>query len=309
MLIILRPDSGYNHKIRWIFRQGYDILIPKKPVVSGDHKSEEESAMGIRMIEYHNKGENTIDRPTYRCVRVRPNFAQDAEEWDFICEQTQSLVRKLNPTEANNGEKRDSDTQYKDALAGVIAEVVSMRFLNFVFGSDFNVRPQAHSAVNQIDLETSRGQTIEVRSSFVRNGVSFALFAKNPKTGRQYFDIIGPYHNPGYKVEDEICKDYFFRVLYEGCKEDFSEKAALSRNFEVYLVGGVNRAMMQDPAIRYSKYMIPPKDDKKAKKGEYSAVTIGKSLDIAEFVQDISKSSDIGLTESYRQLEARMTVR
>lgn len=263
--------------------------------------------MKIRMIEYRNQGENTIGRSMYRCVRVRPNFAQAAEEWEYVRSQSQSLVERLNPTEANNGKRRDMDTRWKDALAGVIAEVVCMRFLNFAFGSEFNVRPQAYSAINQIDLKTSGGQTIEVRSSFVRNGVPFALFAKNPKTGRQYFDVIGPYHNSGYKVKNEICKDYFFRVLYKGDKEDFCERAIRADDFEVYIIGGVNRAMMQDPAVCYFKYMIPPQEDKQAKKGEYSAVPIGKALDIVEFVQDLSHTSGVALTQSYRQLEDRIS--
>lgn len=262
--------------------------------------------MSIRMLRYHNTQEHTINRKTYRCVRIKPCFASNQAEWDFVRQEAVKLVEKTNPTEANNGAARNQITRYKDALAGVIAEVLSMRFLNYALGNGFIERPQADSAINQIDLKTKTGQTIEVRSSFVRNGIPFALFAANPKTKSQYFDIIGPYHNAEYKRQNEICKDYFLRVLYLGDKKDFSEKAVLSPDFTVYIAGGANRAMMQDTSICYTKQMLAPQENGKTEKGEYSAVPIGKALDAADFVCDISKTAETKTTEQYHILESKI---
>jgi hypothetical protein len=69
---------------------------------------------------------------------------------------------------------------------------------------------QFKQASSQIDLETIKTKkTIEVRSSFPRNGVEFAICS--PK---YEFDILGPYKNH-YK-SDEPQKDIYLSMLHLG---------------------------------------------------------------------------------------------
>ena len=63
-------------------------------------------------------------------------------------------------------------------------------------------------ASRQIDLKViSNNKKIEVRSSFPRNGIEFAICHPSYE-----FDVIGPYSN-NYKP-GEIQKDYYVRTLF-----------------------------------------------------------------------------------------------
>src|SRR5690606_35110536 len=104
---------------------------------------------------------------------------------------------------------------------------------------------------NQIDLKTLHSdKTIEVRSSFPRNGVAFAICSQNHE-----FDILGPYQN-SYKPE-EIQKDFYLRTLYHVPNPASFLEYYKKDGFTVYLTGGATWEMMADDTIAIEKNLIP----------------------------------------------------
>ena len=101
-----------------------------------------------------------------------------------------------------------------------------MFFLNSTFGEIASATPFT-GASGQIDILLSKNQRIEVRSSFPRHGVKFAIC-----NDRYNFRIIGAYSNL-YKL-GEVKKDLYTSVLFDTQKSDIlSDKVV---NFS--LIGG-----------------------------------------------------------------------
>ncbi len=161
-----------------------------------------------------------IDRKEFRCLEL--NIPTKGEWMIGIIEKAEKIEGKLNVGQANTSEDRDAETVKIDNLSGMIAEYTCDAILRLYLGKENVVKPTSESSKNQIDIALKNGKrTIEVRSSCVKNGIDFALFASPaPKTGKQYFDVIGPYSN-GYKP-GECEKDYYMRGLYCCEKKDIS---------------------------------------------------------------------------------------
>lgn len=128
---------------------------------------------------------------------------------------------------------------------------------------------------NQIDLRiTSNLKTVEIRSSFPRNGIEFAICHATYE-----FDIIGPYNNT-YKP-GEIQKDFYIRTLFPFDSALIIEKIQ-QNNFGVYLTGGATWAMMSDDNIAIVKDFIPDGEinpDRLSSKSSYRVVPFSRSLD------------------------------
>lgn len=210
----------------------------------------------------------------------------ESEWYKKVYEIAKKIEDKLNPGQANSSEIRDEDIVEIDNLAGVIAEYVCYDVLKFELEGDKTVeKPSSKGSFNQIDISLAEGKkTIEVRSSCVKNGIEFALFAK-PKgeTEEQYFDVIGPYSNE-YKP-GEALKDYYMRVIYCCEKQEFIEKVK-EKELQLYITGGATREMMEDPQVRQIKHLKPEGGEVKVE-SDYYVVPLGKSLDYKSFIEII----------------------
>ena len=125
-----------------------------------------------------------------------------------------------------------------DAIAGLLAEYATMYLINlYDLGNAF--RPKGNSSYNQVDIiceQEHETYTIEVRSSFVRNGIDFALYAVDKNTKLPYFDILGPYYQDSYKPKYEEIRDFYSRVLFNDVKEDVMSRF-INNDEEFYLIG------------------------------------------------------------------------
>ena len=164
------------------------------------------------------------------------------------------VAKTINPGRANDSKHRGVDEIEIDTLSGLVAEYFCRELLKKRYGADVMEPPDENKSINQTDITLLTKKTIEVRSSFVNNGISFGILGTKKKDG---FDVIGPYTN-GYKPI-EIMKDYYFRVLYGFPKYSSGEKAdgymerAEAGIIEISVIGGATRAMMENPDLFYEE--------------------------------------------------------
>ncbi len=227
----------------------------------------------------------SIARTNFFCAVI--NIPTSGEWMNGVKAKAAEIEAKLNAGQANSSKVRDEQTIKIDNLSGLIAEHACRTFLETILGNGVLEETSSETARNQIDIVLAKSKkTIEVRSSCVRNGIEFALFAKPKRDGEeQYFDILGPYSN-GYKP-GEIEKDFYMRVLYEGDKKNFLtllEEPVLT----LYITGGATRAMMDDKSIYQVKHLIPAGGQVEIE-SDYRVIPLGKSLDIDEFMAELQK--------------------
>jgi len=216
----------------------------------------------------------------FTCLEM--DIATDGQWLQNVIDYAKRILPGLNPGQANTSLKRELDTLEIDNLSGMIAELACLRILKNYYGQERILKPPTDHSANQIDIKLENGRTIEVRSSCVRNGITFALFAldkKNPT--QQYFDVIGPYSN-GYKPQ-EAEKDYYMRVLYECDKMNFYsllKKPVL----QLYITGGVSNRMMCNPEFYQIKHLVPAGGQVRTE-SDYRVVPLRKSLDFPQFLR------------------------
>ena len=175
---------------------------------------------------------------------------QDRVLINRIVLQSSRLAQSVYDGAANNSEShRSTQRILANCIAGLTAEYCWRHFLNFkketVRTTPFN------SAANQIDLEViSNQKKIEVRSSFPRNGIPFAICHPQKE-----FDILGPYANT-YKPGEPI-KDYYVRTLFHLATPFEILQKIKSSEFIVYLTGGATRDMMFNNDLSIVKDLIP----------------------------------------------------
>ncbi len=159
------------------------------------------------------------------------------------------LSNDVNPNAANNGNTvRDKTRLQNNAIAGLLAEFL---WLDFIYHHNINCNTtKFEEAKNQIDILLSdTNKKVEVRSSFPRNGLKFALCHH-----KYQFDVIGPYMND-YKP-NEIQKDFYVRTLFPFQQNELMDKIK-NDNFIVYLTGGATWQMMNNKNIAITKNFIP----------------------------------------------------
>ena len=207
---------------------------------------------------------------------------KDRKILDEIIEKAKQLANKVNRGAASNSSNlRSINTVKNNAIAGLLAEFVWKKFFN---ENNISVEETKFTeASNQIDLRIIRNnKSIEVRSSFPRNGIKFAIC--HPK---YQFDIIGPYSN-NYKPS-EIQKDYYVRTLYPFPSYLIIDKLKKD-NFEVYLTGGATWQMMTNNELAIIKSFIPEDEINIARllsKTNYRVIPYSKALDTYEILKII----------------------
>ena len=225
-----------------------------------------------------------IDRQSFLCIKavVKPQskFGQ------FVENECIRIYSRLNSGKANNSTQRTKDDVYNNNLSGLLAELVCYELFKARYGQEV-LEEHGTSLVNggQIDIRLKNGKSIEVRSSNIRNGIDFALFAKSSiNDDDQYVDIIGPYVNK-YKLSEPV-KDYYIRVIYPYSDKQFGELWQNNKSIDLYVTGGVTKAMMNDRNYYRYKSMLPNQNIKKVcseYETKYKAIPIGMSLDIHDF--------------------------
>lgn len=217
---------------------------------------------------------------------------------DRIIAESIILANKVNPGAANNsGQKREYEKIANNCIAGVLSEYLWKEYLNS--NKILVTETKYESASNQIDLKIiSNNKKIEVRSSFPRNGINFALCSSSFE-----FDIIGMYSN-GYKPA-EIQKDYYLRSLFHLGIEKYWQKDANTKipiieklidklkkdSFEAFLTGGATWEMMIDNSISINKDFIPEDEINinRLKTGTgYRVIPFSKALDTLEILDLIN---------------------
>ena len=237
------------------------------------------------------------------CARFDLNQKVQKDFLDSVYKEAKELHEKVNGGKANDDIVREEDIVLIDCWAGVMAERLCLHLLNRAFDKKVAIRPPAVSPVNQIDIQVNAaegmGKTLEVRSSFPRNGIQFALFRTDEK-GVQYFDAIGPYHNTGHKQQEESIKDFYMRILFPVDKNE-AEAYFRQDTFSVYVTGGATGGMMSDESL-YRIKALSAKDMVGAKcenggKAEYRTIPLAQSLDIREFLQLFAVKTGFSLSE------------
>lgn len=255
----------------------------------------------ITKNEYKTKY-NKANRDKYTILEFRwSDFLED--EKNEIYKETDILYKNSNDTGANTGMNRKSEKKYIDALSGVIAEFATSKFFNDFLNDNWSAyRPIVTTTLNQVDISLNYKEIpykVEVRSSFVRNGIEFALYALNYQ-GRTHFDVLGTYKQEVHKSNFESVKDLFMRVLFDiksESSDNFKDDKSfytdrkyfiskyIDRDEPFYIVGG-----MSGDAIIKQKYTksLSSKDlsqyTSNIQKGEYNVSEISNISDIQVFL-------------------------
>lgn len=210
---------------------------------------------------------------TYKVVKAVLNKTDSvlqnlqAEAWN--------LAMQVNPRRANNATTtRDKERLILDALGGIIAEKAWIYYINRIYGEGVAKVAPFVEADGQIDILLSNGKYIEVRSSFPRNGVKFAIC-----NARYNFKNICKYDNL-YKPS-EVDKDFFAAVLFETTKEQLLDKTV---DTVLYLIGGSTKQMMLDETLSFDDALIAENELSKSKtKTNYRVIYLKDALDMDGF--------------------------
>ncbi|MEB3768406.1 hypothetical protein [Acinetobacter sp. MD2] len=215
------------------------------------------------------KDHNHIDR---NYIVIKAIFNNSSTQSERIRAKAWDLAKKVNPNSANDStQQRDKDRLILDALGGVIAEEAWFYYINRVFGSNTVTFTEFNGSNGQIDLLLSNHKTIEIRSSFPRKGVKFAICHE-----RFNFKNICKYNNL-YK-SSEIDKDFFGCCLFETQKDDISN----AQSVVVYLIGGSTRAMMLDQKISFRADLVA-EGDLTENRTNYQVIYLKDALDMQGF--------------------------
>jgi hypothetical protein len=195
-----------------------------------------------------------------------------------ITARGEKLANAVNDRAANDStRKRSPERKLSNAIGGVLAEYCWKNFLNSISLEVLVKETPFNEASTQIDLVLiANKKTIEVRSSFPRNGINFAICSPTYE-----FDIIGPYKN-NYKP-GEPQKDFYLRTLYHVP----SPLAFLDRyktpGFVTYLTGGATWEMMSNDELAIEKNFIPEDDFGETEVAStFRVIPFSKALDCAE---------------------------
>lgn len=254
----------------------------------------------IRTIDCQKHDPQTHRKKPFRVARFvffYQSDSADKELIDSIIDKAERLANKVNPGAANHAaQKRNYARILNNCVAGLLAEHLWKSYLNK--DRELVVETPFDGAKSQIDLRIiTNDKKIEVRSSFPRNGIEFALCSSTHE-----FDVIGMYSN-GYKP-DEVQKDYYVRALFHLRKlEDWTtpdgktvpviEKIMdkiKTDGFEAWLTGGATWDMMLDDTIAIHKNFIPEDEiniERLHTATSYRVVPFSRALDTVEMGEAI----------------------
>ena len=202
----------------------------------------------MNFIIYESKNYNyytniTRDYNIYECKFLDFTY----EERQQIISEAKSLYLGTNSKGASTGIVRFNIAKWNDCIAGILAEFAVANFLKQLLKDAHVTRPKVLSAIDQVDIKLQtqiNTYEVEVWSSFVNNGINFALYGINRNTinklyaYKNFFDVLGPYKQNTYKENFESIKDLYFRVLFVGKKYDV-ENRFIKNNEPFFIIGGM----------------------------------------------------------------------
>lgn len=204
---------------------------------------------------------------------IECSVRKNSDEYNVYIEKANKLAELVNAAAANNSElNRLPKRKTSDAIMGILAEEGWLQYINSNFPNLASYTP-FEDVTAQIDLKLTNNEKIEIRSSFVRNGLKFAICHD-----RYNFKNIGPYSNtvkPG-----EIQKELYLAVLFDIEKEELLEKEII--NF--YLIGGSTWEMMVQ--IGYDDPLTPV-DALVPIKSKYKVIQFKDALDVEQIISAI----------------------
>lgn len=221
-------------------------------------------------LNCQNHNPNYIDRK-YSIVKV--TISQADSEYKMILDEAIKLAQNTHSQAANSSTpNRDTNRKKADAFIGLLAEYAWRSYFNQELGKD-SAKPVACTDVKtQIDLKLFDKLTVEVRSSFAKNGYAFALCSD-----KYNFKNIGPYTNT--IKESEPQKDLYCGVLFEGNEK---EKLLDQQTITFYLAGSSTWEMMLEKGKDVDLTVGSGSDIDKA--GNYRVVFYKDSMDVKELI-------------------------
>ncbi|MCM3618444.1 hypothetical protein M3936_12715 [Sutcliffiella horikoshii] len=213
-------------------------------------------------------------------VTLSNSYSKDRDFIKLLKIKSQQLATSVNKQAANNSTKtRSKERLHINCAAGILAEVCWKICINMYYKQHFVKVTNFDKSSNQIDLLVIHsGKSIEVRSSFPRNGINFALCDPTYQ-----FDVIGPYTN-SVKV-NEPSKDFYVRTLYPINVIDFMDFLN-NDSVEFFLTGGANWGMMTDSTLSKDKNFVPD-DAIVEEKSTYRVVPFEKALDTIGILESL----------------------
>ncbi len=232
----------------------------------------------------------------FRVARLAFDASGNAADCDLLrtlIEKGRQLSEKVHRGAANFAHlQRTTGRVHANCMAGILAEFGWKHFLNELGRVARVAETPFGEAAHQIDLLIpATGKTIEVRASFPRNGIPFALCHPH-----KCFDVIGPYSNH-YKP-GEPQKDFYVRTLFHLSADGGSgrpfEEVVRQPGFTIWLTGGATWEMMTDAACSREKTFIPEGEinpERLAGQSDYRVVPFHRALDTVEIFHHIKNAA------------------
>lgn len=235
-------------------------------------------------------GATTISR-NYTILEINYSDFTETEQLEILSEANK-ILNNAHSRAANSNIIRNEKTKENDAFAGILAEFAIMKFLNSL-QQNSAYRPIITSTKNQIDIIWKYQKidfSLEVRSSFVRNGIEFALYAINPAKEETYFDVLGPYYQE-YKTTYDNQRDVYARVLFSGNKYNVKERF-ITQKESFYIIG----FMYGEYLVNLNLHKSLESDDSTfskfgSKTGDYLVSPINNITDIETFMVNLNNKS------------------
>lgn len=237
-----------------------------------------------------------VDRKSFMCMHVA--VVPNSDFGKRVKDIADNIKSRLNTGQAYSSESRDENVVEVDNLSGVLAEIVCFELLKYRYGNAIS-KTESTSAVDQIDITVNESKTIEVRSSCIRNGITFSIFStRKDNKDDQNINLLGPYSN-GYKPGEKP-KDYYLGVIFPFGIDDFMGKWNKNELIHLFVTGGATNEMMRDKNIYQIKHLKPNRDLFIKVESQYRVIPFAKSLDIREFFSVFElENNDIKIRRSF----------
>ncbi len=220
----------------------------------------------------------------FRYIQVDLNPKTNSNDKDLVerlIHQAQNLADQVHRGAANDASfLRTGERLLRNVLAGLLSERAWCLAMNALTKNQSLQPTEFTYSQEQIDLITQDGKTIEVRSSFPRKGLAFAIC--NPS---YEFDVIGPYINE-YKPK-EISKSIYVRTLFPFDESDLIERVT-NTNIQLFLTGGATQEMFNKPNLFTQKSLAAMEDvilNQSGPTSNYKVIPFSKALDTLEIAE------------------------
>lgn len=237
---------------------------------------------GVLNCSDHYPTSNRVSRFRYIQVDLLPSTnIQDENLLKHMFAQAETLASQVTKNSANDASfVRSQERLIRNALAGLLSESAWRLAVNGLTKEETLLSTKFTHSYNQIDLVTSDNKTIEVRSSFPRKGLAFALCNPNYE-----FDVIGPYVN-NYKP-GEISKDIYVRTLFPFEESELVERIR-GKGIQMFLTGGATNEMFSNSSLFIEKSMTAMEDSALNQAGptsKYKVIPFSKALDTFQIAE------------------------